>query len=59
MLDDYPPGKDNPDVAAKELGRLAKLGKIWWYPEGDHSPDIEVRPSKSIAKPDKVRMVRD
>ena len=45
--------------AAVELGRLAALCKIRWYPEGVYPFDLCVCPSHLIAKEDKVRVVHD
>ena len=45
--------------AAVELDRLAALGKIHWYGEGSHPPDLRVCPSHLTVKGDKNRMVHD
>ena len=59
ILPDYPSVAEDRQRAAVELDRLAKLGKIHWYKEGSHPPDLRVCPSHLIIKGDKVRAVRD
>ena len=49
----------SPDVVAAELGRVSGLSKIMLFPEGNTPPGMWVRPSRLIAKPEKVRMVHD
>ena len=50
---------NNPQVAVAESGRLADLGKITRYPDGDAPPDLRVCPPRLTAKLGKVCMVRD
>ena len=59
LLRKYPSAGDNPEVAAKDLGRSAGLARILWYPEDDYPSDPRARPSLLIVKPDKVGTVRD
>ena len=54
-----PSAKDYLEMAAKQVDRLAGLGKIYCYPEGDYLPDLRVCPSQLIVKPDRTRMVRE
>ena len=59
VLQDYPSVVEDRQTAAVELDRLADLGKIHWYNDGSHPPDLRVCPSHLIVKKDKNRMVRD
>ena len=42
---EYPSVRDQPEVAATELDRLSAMGKIHWYHQGCHPPDLRVCPS--------------
>ena len=44
-------------IGDPDVDRLASVGKITWYPEGDVPPDLGVCPSQPIAKPGKVHTV--
>ena len=59
VLGDFLSVKGNPEVAAKGLGRLSPVGEISRRPEGGHPPGLRARPSPVIAKPNKLRMVRE
>ena len=50
VLPDYPSVSENRHRAASELGRLAGLGKIYWYGGGSFPPDLLVCPPHLIAK---------
>ena len=58
-LSDFPSALGDRERAASELGRLAFLGKIRWYAKESYPPDLRNRPSRLIAKEDKVRAARD
>ena len=59
ILPDYPAADADRDVAAPDLDRLARLGKIHRYEEGSYPPDLRVRSSDLIVKTDNVRAARD
>ena len=54
---DYPSVLEDRQREAEELDRLADLGKIHWYEEGAHPPDLRVCPPHLIAEEEKNRMV--
>ena len=58
-LQDYPSARNQPDVAAVELYRLASLGEIHWRDKDCAHPDLKVRPSQLIANGEEVRVVHD
>ena len=58
-LGDLPSAREQPAVAVVEFDRFSGLGKITWYPSGERPESVRVRPPLLIAKPGRVRLLRD
>ena len=58
-MEDYPSVRQAPDVAAREIDRLADAGKIFWYNVEDNPTDLHIAPTTLIIKQSRSRLVHD
>ena len=58
-IPDYPSVRLQPDVAAAELDRLTKDGKIHWYEQGRVPSDLDIAPTTLILKSERSRLVHN